>query len=121
MLNRARDILAMDVWLSIPAYLHKSVERAITSALEEGARLEREKHADRYLSSRFQWAAPGDQQEDAWLVRFCDKDCGEAVFTGPDAERQAWDYWNRYAPSYTRPLRPALSSPKNPQGHEAHG
>lgn len=54
----------------------------------------------RYLSDRFEWAAPGDQQEDAWLVRFCDKDCGDAIFTGPEAEREAWKYWNRYAPSF---------------------
>ena len=54
----------------------------------------------RYLAGRFDWAAPGDQQEDAWLVRFCDKDCGEAIFTGPDAASEAWEHWNRYAPSY---------------------
>ncbi len=52
------------------------------------------------MSNRFDWAAPGDEQEDAWLVRFCDKDCGEATFTGADAAREAWEYWNRYAPSY---------------------
>jgi hypothetical protein len=53
-----------------------------------------------YLADRFEWAAPGDQQEDAWLVRFCDKDCGEAIFTGLNAEAEARAYWNRYAPSY---------------------
>lgn len=53
-----------------------------------------------YLSDRFEWAAPGDQQEDAWIVRFCDKDCREAIFTGPDAEREAWQHWDRYAPAY---------------------
>lgn len=56
--------------------------------------------AGRYLADRFQWAAPGDQQEDAWLVRFCDRDCGDAIFTGPDAEAEAWAYWERYAPSF---------------------
>lgn len=55
---------------------------------------------ERYLADRFDWAAPGDQQEDAWLIRFCDKDCGEAIFTGPDAEREAWEHWNRYAPAF---------------------
>lgn len=53
-----------------------------------------------YLADRFPWAAPGDQQEDAWLVRFCDRDCGDAIFTGPDAEREAWEHWNRYAPAF---------------------
>jgi hypothetical protein len=55
---------------------------------------------ERYLAHRFEWAAPGDQQEDAWIVRFCDKDLREAIFTGPDAEREAWKAWNQYAPTY---------------------
>lgn len=54
----------------------------------------------RYLSDRFEWAAPGDQQEDAWLLRFCDKDRREAIWTGPDAEREAWAAWEQYAPTY---------------------
>lgn len=53
-----------------------------------------------YLADRFQWAAPGDQQEDAWLVRFCDNDIRDAIYTGPDAEREAWAAWNRHAPGY---------------------
>lgn len=54
----------------------------------------------RYLADRFQWAAPGDQQEDAWIVRFCDNDVRDMLFTGPDAEREAWAAWERHAPGY---------------------
>jgi hypothetical protein len=54
----------------------------------------------RYLANRFEFAAPGDQQEDAWLVRFCDKDVREQIWTGPDAEAEAWRSWERFAPSY---------------------
>lgn len=53
-----------------------------------------------YLADRFEWAAPGDQQEDAWILRFCDQDMREAVFTGPDAEKEAWEHWERYAPAW---------------------
>lgn len=53
-----------------------------------------------YLSDRFEYAAPGDQQEDAWIVRFCDRDCGDQIWTGPDAEAQAWASWERYAPAF---------------------
>jgi hypothetical protein len=53
-----------------------------------------------YLSDRFEWAAPGDQQEDAWIVRFCDNDVRDMLFTGPDAEREAWEAWNKHAPGY---------------------
>lgn len=55
---------------------------------------------ERYLSHRFQWAAPGDQQEDAWLLRFCDKERGDCIWTGEDAEAEAWAAWNQWAPSY---------------------
>lgn len=54
----------------------------------------------RYMADRFEWAAPGDNQEDAWIVRFLDKDCREAVFTGSDAETEAWEHYERYAPAY---------------------
>jgi hypothetical protein len=47
-----------------------------------------------------EYAAPGDNQEDRWLLRFADPDCREAMFSGPDAEREAWDAWNRYAPGF---------------------
>ena len=54
----------------------------------------------RYLSDRFDWAAPGDQQKDVWLLRFCDNDVRDAMWTGPDAEAEAWAAWNRHAPGY---------------------
>lgn len=54
----------------------------------------------RYLADRFEWAAPGDQQEDAWIVRFCDNDLRDMLFTGPDAERGAWSAWEKHAPGY---------------------
>lgn len=53
-----------------------------------------------YLSDRFEWAAPGDQQEDAWIVRFCDQGVRDALYTGPDAEREAREAWERHAPGY---------------------
>ena len=48
------------------------------------------------------FAAPGplSTQEDAWIIRFNDPDCREAVFTGPDAEEQARQHWNRYSPAF---------------------
>ena len=58
------------------------------------------KLVERYLSDRFEWAAPGDQQEDAWIVRFCDNDVRDMLFTGASAEREAWEAWNRHAPGY---------------------
>lgn len=54
----------------------------------------------RYLSDRFEWASPGDQQEDAWIVRFSDNDVRDMLFTGGDAERDAWAAWERHAPGY---------------------
>lgn len=76
---------------------------------------------DCYLADRFEWAAPGDRQEDAWLIRFCDKDCREAIFTGPDAEREAWEHWNRYAPAfniYAFRLAKLRQSPPLPSGDQ---
>ena len=55
---------------------------------------------ERYLSDRFEWAAPGDQQEDAWLLRFCDNDVRDLIWTGEDAEQEAWAAWNLHAPGY---------------------
>jgi hypothetical protein len=42
---------------------------------------------------RFPWCAPGDDQQDAWIVRFNDTDMREAIFRGPDAERDARAKW----------------------------
>lgn len=53
-----------------------------------------------YLSDRFEFAAPGDQQEDVWFLRFSDPDCREMMWQGADAEDQAWKAWNQYSPSY---------------------
>lgn len=53
-----------------------------------------------YLADHFEWAAPGDRQEDAWIVRFCDNDIGDMIFTGEDAEKQAWKAWEMHAPGY---------------------
>lgn len=55
---------------------------------------------ERYLADHFEWAAPGDQQEDVWLLRFCDDDVRDMMWTGPEAEAEAWAAWNRHAPGY---------------------
>lgn len=47
-----------------------------------------------------EFAAPGDNQQEVWKLFFHDRDCGEQVFMGPDAEKEAWEAWDRYAPSY---------------------
>lgn len=47
-----------------------------------------------------EWAAPGDNQEDVWKLFFHDRDCGEMIFRGPEAEKEAWEAWDRFAPSY---------------------
>lgn len=73
-----------------------------------------------YLADRFQWAAPGDRQEDAWLVRFCDNDIRDLIFTGPDAEKEAWAAWNRHAPGYNiYVFRLAALSAPSPASGEA--
>ena len=54
----------------------------------------------RYLADRFLWAAPGDQQEDAWLLRFCDNDVRDVYWHGEEAETDAWAAWNWHAPGY---------------------
>ncbi|HCB75151.1 MAG TPA: hypothetical protein DEP91_03115 [Sphingomonas bacterium] len=59
-----------------------------------------EQREGRYLADRFQWAAPGDQQHDVWMVRFCDQERRDAIFTGPEAEAEAWAAWEQYAPGY---------------------
>jgi hypothetical protein len=61
---------------------------------------------DHNVGETFRWCAPGDDQKDVWIVRFNDADMREAIFTGPDAERDArakWDLmcspsgtWNGY-------------------------
>lgn len=78
---------------------------------------------ERYLSGRFTWAAPGDQQEDVWLLRFCDTDMREAIFTGPDAEAEAWGAWNKYAPAWNCYVfrLAALTAPVEPQPANMHG
>lgn len=86
-------------WIQRGEYDDHPLVQAFTRFERDTEKRLREQAAP-YLANRFDWAAPGDQQEDAWLVRFCDKDCGEAIFTGPDAEREAWEYWNRYSPAY---------------------
>lgn len=58
------------------------------------------------------WAAPSDQQEDMWLLRFHDRDGGEAIFTGEDAEKEAWKAWNRYSPSFNINLFRLAEIPK---------
>lgn len=47
-----------------------------------------------------EFAAPGDNQQDVWRLFFHDRDCGEQIFMGPNAEKEAWEAWDRYAPSY---------------------
>lgn len=42
------------------------------------------------------WCAPGDRQEDVWLIRFDDNDRSDAVYTGPDAETEARAAWTRH-------------------------
>lgn len=58
------------------------------------------------------WAAPSDQQEDMWMLRFHDQDCGEAIFTGDDAEKEAWKAWNQYSPSFNINLFRLAEIPK---------
>lgn len=58
------------------------------------------------------WAAPSDQQEDMWLLRFHDRDCAEAIFAGEDAEKEAWKAWNRYSPSFNINLFRLAEIPK---------
>lgn len=79
---------------AVYAAMLKAAPKATTAPIGEAG------EAPRYLSDRFQWAAPGDQQEDAWIVRFCDNDVRDMLFTGPDAERDAWEAWERHAPGY---------------------
>lgn len=67
-----------------------------------------------------EWAAPGDNQDDVWKLFFHDRDCGEMLFRGPEAEAEAWAAWDRYAPHYNVNLfrqvkmkeRPPLSQHK---------
>lgn len=68
---------------------------------------------ERNLAGHFKWAAPGDRQEDVWLIRFDDNDIHDLVFIGDDAEKEAWQAWNRHSPGYNcRVFRLAeLSSP----------
>lgn len=66
------------------------------------------------------WCAPGDRQEDVWIIRFEDRDRAEMIFTGPDAEAEAtkaWDElcgpsgtWNGYLFALVR------LEPKAPEG-----
>ena len=46
--------------------------------------------------SRGQWCAPGDAQEDVWLIRFDDPDMQTPVFTGDNAEAEARAAWERH-------------------------
>lgn len=55
---------------------------------------------ERNLAGHFKWAAPGDRQEDVWLIRFDDNDIRDLVFMGDDAEKEAWKAWNRHSPGY---------------------
>lgn len=34
------------------------------------------------------------------MLRFCDNDVRDAMWTGPEAEAEAWAAWNRHAPGY---------------------
>ena len=79
--------------------LFKIADSALTAAAAMPGPPSRE-GPGRYLADRFQWAAPGDQQEDAWIVRFCDNDVRDMIFTGPEAEQEAWAAWERHAPGY---------------------
>ncbi len=69
------------------------------------------------------FCAPGDRQEDAWLIRFDDNDVGDKVFIGQDAEHEAramWESmcgpngtWNGYLFRLARPLPPPPKEPTN--------
>lgn len=74
--------------------------RAIESALRSSGREE-----EKYGAGNLRFAAPGDRQDDVWLLRFDDPDRGEMFFGGPDyapgeAERLAWKAWNRFKPTW---------------------
>lgn len=82
------------------AYELNRAREDIRAVLAVAPKQAEQQGVERYLADRFEWAAPGDQQEDAWIVRFCDNDVRDMLFTGPDAEREAWDAWNAHAPGY---------------------
>lgn len=71
-----------------------------------------------YLSDRFEFAAPGDRQEDAWLLRFCDNDQRDCIWTGEDAEREAWAAWEKYAPAWNIYLFRLARLSRQPAGDE---
>lgn len=64
-----------------------------------------------------EWAAPGDNQEDVWKLFFHDRDCGEMLFRGPDAEKEAWAAWDRFAPSYNVNLFRQVRMKERPAEH----
>ena len=73
-----------------------------------------------YLSDRFEFAAPGDHQEDAWLLRFCDADQRDCIWTGEDAEREAWAAWDKWAPAWNIYLFRLARLTRRPEVERAH-
>lgn len=43
---------------------------------------------------------PGDEPDQAFILRFSDPDMREQVFLGPGAKERAVEAWNLYAPSW---------------------
>lgn len=56
-----------------------------------------EERVEAYGHGHFEFAAPGDMQWRTFILRFHDPDCREMYFKD---EADAWEAWNRYAPSY---------------------
>lgn len=67
-----------------------------------------------YLAGRFKFAAPGDRQEDMWVLRFDDAERREMQWTGPDAEAEAWAHWDRFAPAWNCRVFRTATLPANP-------
>lgn len=60
---------------------------------------------ERYGAKSQRFAGPGGSDWDVWLLMFEDQDRGSMVFGGKDyppgeAERLAWEAWNRVSPTW---------------------
>ena len=53
-----------------------------------------------YRHPRHPFCQPGDEPDQAFILRFSDPDMRDQVFLGEGAEERVWAAWDLYAPAW---------------------
>jgi hypothetical protein len=67
-----------------------------------------------YSHPRHPWCQSGDMPDRQFMLRFADPDMRTMYWSGPDAEADAWEAWDRFAPAWSCTLLATLAQSDRP-------